>query len=52
MQMFILAIQRTTCSNGIMLVICDIMQLVNPSNAENKTLITGVTATILMVLFI
>ena len=27
---------------------CDIMQLVNPSNTENKTLITGVPATILM----
>ena len=40
-------------SNGIILVICDIRQLVNPPNTElNKTLITGVPATILMDVFI
>ena len=31
---------------------CDIRQLVNPSNTENKTLTTGVPATILMTVFI
>ena len=31
---------------------CDIRQLVNPSNTENKTLITGVPAIILMAVFI
>ena len=30
------------------MVICDIRQLVNPSNTENKTLITDAPATILM----
>ena len=44
--------QITICSNGIILVICDIMQLVNPSNAENITFISGVAATVLMVVFI
>ena len=33
------------------MVICDIVQLVNPSNTENKTLITGVPAPILMTVF-
>ena len=33
------------------MVICDIVQLANPSNTENKALITGVPATILMAVF-
>ena len=33
------------------MVICDIRQLVNPSNTENKTFITGVPAPILMTVF-
>ena len=37
---------------GIILVICDIMQLVNPSNTENKKPITGFPATTLMDVFI
>ena len=39
-------------SNGITLMICDIMKLVNPSNTENRTLITHVLATTLPILYI
>ena len=39
-------------SNGITLMICDITKLVNPSNTENRTLITHVVATTLLILYI
>ena len=52
MQMLTLYSNNDMQYNGIILVICDIDQLVNPSNTENMTFITGVAATILIVVFI